>query len=82
MNELKPCPCCAGPAEADSRQPYCSLEGRLGNAAAIYCTKCGIQISFCYADARDQSEEQIQEYIREIWNRRPLAPLSVAEAGA
>jgi hypothetical protein len=72
MKALLPCPCCTGPAETDWRQGYRALDtGRTGNAAAIYCTKCSVQVSFCYADAPERSEEDIQEYVREMWNTRP-----------
>lgn len=70
MSELLPCAHCGAPAESDWRQGYMGMDGRLGNAAAIYCVRCGVQISFCYRDDPSQSEEQVQQWVTSVWNRR------------
>jgi hypothetical protein len=68
---LKPCPCCGMPAEFDYLQPYRALgDGRIGSAAAIYCTACSLQISECYRDCPERSEEDVQDFVRARWNLR------------
>ncbi len=71
--ELKPCPMCGGPAEMDTLRGYRRWsDGSVGNAIAVYCTECTLEISVCRDDVPDIEPEQVAE----MWNRRaqPAAP--------
>lgn len=69
--ELKPCPFCGGSAEADYCRGYRALgDGRLGNAAAIYCTECHADMTLCYRDVPDLDHDQAMISLAEAWNKR------------
>lgn len=81
MNELKPCPMCGGPAEMDTLRGYRRWsDGSVGNAIAVYCTECTLEISVCRDDVPDIEPEQVAE----MWNRRaqPAAPADAAPSVA
>ena len=66
-DELKPCPMCGGPAEMDTLRGYRRWsDGSVGNAIAVYCTECTLEISVCRDDVPDIEPEQVAE----MWNRR------------
>ncbi len=70
-DELKPCPCCRGDAEMDTQQAFRALaDGRIGHACAIYCVKCSLTVSWCYADVPELSHEDVAREVTEAWNRR------------
>ena len=71
MDELKPCPFCGGSAEADSAQGFRAIvSGRMEEAAAIYCTRCVVQMTHCYSDHRGTSREELMSDLVERWNTR------------
>lgn len=70
--ELERCPFCGGDAEMDSRRAYCSYpEGKRGSAVAIYCLKCGADMSLCREDYRGMDDEELIYLVRKQWNNRP-----------
>ncbi len=80
-DELKPCPMCGGPAEMDTLRGYRRWsDGSVGNAIAVYCTECTLEISVCRDDVPDIEPEQVAE----MWNRRaqPAAPADAAPSVA
>jgi hypothetical protein len=73
--ELKPCPFCGGLAELDTSQAYRALSsGALGSRAAVYCTRCGAEVGFCYEDAPGTPREDIVNQVVDDWNRRAPSP--------
>ena len=65
-----PCPFCGGAVELDTRRAYRSLEGRLGNAVAIYCTKCPADQTVCHADHPNLTVEEMVAELIASWNTR------------
>jgi hypothetical protein len=75
MANLKPCPFCDGEAELDTSQAYRALSGgTLGSRAAVYCTRCGADMGFCYEDAPGTPREDIVNQVVNDWNRRAPSP--------
>lgn len=73
-DELKPCPMCGSPAEMDTQRGYRRMrDGSIGNAVAVYCTQCSLDISVCRDDVPDIEPEQVAE----MWNRR-VQPTTLA----
>lgn len=73
--KLKPCPFCGGLAELDTSQMYRALsDGALRYRAAVYCTRCGADMGFCYDDAPGIPGEDIVNQVVDDWNRRAPSP--------
>lgn len=69
--KLLPCPFCDGEAELDTSQMYRALsDGALRHRAAVYCTRCGADMGFCYDDAPGTPREDIVNQVVDDWNRR------------
>lgn len=75
-DELKLCPFCGGDAEQDFQQSYRHMShGNLDHAAAIYCTRCSVQMTLCRADTRELRDEERMAILVEDWNKRaPVTP--------
>lgn len=72
--ELKPCPFCGGEAESDSQRGYRNMTtGRLEDAAAIYCTACSADMTWCYRDTPEIERDQVMSILVEQWNKRALS---------
>lgn len=70
---LKPCPFCAAEAESDSQRGYRNIStGNLENAAAIYCTSCNADMTWCYRDTPEIEREQVMTLLAEQWNTRAI----------
>lgn len=69
--DLLPCPFCGGEAELDTQRGYRALSsGRLGNACAVYCTKCEADMTICLEDVPGWTVEEAAQYVTERWNTR------------
>lgn len=69
--ELKPCPFCGGDAESDCQRHYRNIStGNLEKSAAIYCTKCSADMTWCYRDTPEIEREQVMLLLTEQWNTR------------
>ena len=69
--ELKCCPFCGGEAESDSQRGYRNIStGNPENAAAIYCTKCNADMTWCYRDTPEVERDQVMTLLIEQWNTR------------
>ena len=80
--ELKPCPFCKGTAESDSQRGYRNMTtGNLEYAAAIYCTSCEADMTWCYRDTPEIACEDVMSLLIEKWNTRavPATDKTVAE---
>jgi hypothetical protein len=64
---LRDCPCCGSPAEIDTRQGYRGMDGKHGEAIAVYCTGCSLTVSICKEDVPGVQPEEVVQ----LWNRRP-----------
>lgn len=74
--ELKCCPFCGGEAESDSRRGYRNIStGNPEKAAAIYCTKCSADMTWCYRDTPEIERDQVMTLLIEQWNTRATASL-------
>lgn len=70
---LLPCPFCGAEAELGTRRPYRNItSGRLGDATAIYCTKCHADMAICHEEFRDHTVDELVGILREAWNRRAI----------
>lgn len=67
---LLPCPFCGGDAESDHHQAFRSLEGELGEAVTIYCTRCTARVGMCRADHPEYAPEDMMTILVEAWNSR------------
>lgn len=79
---LLPCPFCGGVAESDSQRGYRNMTtGNLENAAAIYCTSCNADMTWCYRDMPEVERDQVMALLTEQWNTRAAlsAPAPVGE---
>lgn len=73
--KLLPCPFCGQPAEADSQRAYRNMTtGNLEIAAAIYCTACSADMTWCYRDTPDVDRETAVASLVDQWNTRPGEP--------
>lgn len=71
---LAPCPFCGGEAENDSQRYYRNATtGRPETAAAVYCTKCNADMTWCYRDTPEVEPEHAMSLLVERWNTRHLA---------
>lgn len=69
--ELLPCPFCGGDAESDSQRGYRNIStGNPEKSAAIYCTKCNADMTWCYRDTPEIEREQVMSLLIEQWNTR------------
>lgn len=69
--KLLPCPFCGKPAEADSQRGYRNMRtGNLENAAAVYCTACNADMTWCYRDTPDIDCEAAMASLVDQWNTR------------
>lgn len=69
--ELLPCPFCGGEAESDSQRHYRNIStGNLEKSAAIYCTSCNADMTWCYRDTPEIEREQVMSLLIEQWNTR------------
>lgn len=74
--ELKPCPFCGGEAESDSARNYRNIStGTPEKAAAIYCTKCSADMTWCYRDTPEIERDQVMTLLIEQWNTRATTSL-------
>ena len=74
--ELKPCPFCGGEAESDSARNYRNIStGTPEKAAAIYCTKCSADMTWCYRDTPEIERDQVMTLLIEQWNTRATPSL-------
>lgn len=79
--ELKCCPFCGGEAESDSRRGYRNIStGNPENAAAIYCTKCSADMTWCYRDTPEIERDHVMKLLIEQWNTRATASLQGEDA--
>lgn len=79
--ELKCCPFCGGEAESDSQRGYRNIStGNPENAAAIYCTKCNADMTWCYRDTPEIERDQVMTLLIEQWNTRATASLQCEDA--
>ena len=79
--ELKCCPFCGGEAESDSLRGYRNIStGNPENAAAIYCTKCSADMTWCYRDTPEIERDHVMKLLIEQWNTRATASLQGEDA--
>ena len=79
--DLKPCPFCGGEAESDSQRGYRNIStGNPENAAAIYCTKCSADMTWCYRDTPEIERNHVMKLLIEQWNTRATASLQCEDA--
>lgn len=70
------CPFCGGEAESDSARGYRNIStGTPENAAAIYCTKCSADMTWCYRDTPEIERDQVMKLLIEQWNTRAARQL-------
>lgn len=68
---LLPCPCCGAEAELDRMRGFRAMhDGHIGNAVAIYCLKCGLEISMCHEDFPHYDVEGLVKSVIGMWNVR------------
>lgn len=67
--ELKLCPC-GEPAEVDMSRGFRAMNGELGNAVAIYCSRCPFDMSLCYDDYPGDPPETLFFHLAKAWNTR------------
>lgn len=72
---LKPCPFCGGAAKLDTARGYRAADNTAawGNMAAVHCTDCLAEVSFCYEDAPATPGDEIVGMVIGQWNKRALA---------
>ena len=69
--ELKCCPFCGGEAESDSQRGYRNMTtGKPEAEAAIYCTSCNADMTWCYCDTPEIERDQVMTLLIEQWNAR------------
>jgi hypothetical protein len=68
--KLSLCPFCGGRAELDTHRGYRAMNGRLGNAVAMYCTKCNADMMLCYEDFPQYNVEELTQMLANNWNKR------------
>lgn len=69
--ELLPCPFCGGQAESDTMQGFRRMkDGRMGNAVAIYCTQCTVQMTMCHEDFPEYTPDDCLGIMKDAWNIR------------
>lgn len=79
--ELKPCPFCGGEADSDSARNYRNIStGTPEKAAAIYCTKCSADMTWCYRDTPEIERDHVMKLLIEQWNTRATASLQGEDA--
>jgi restriction alleviation protein Lar len=69
---LEPCPFCGEPAELDRSRGFRAMNGKLGDAVAIYCTACNADMTLCKDDVRPMTDDEMVELLTEQWNKRSL----------
>lgn len=70
IHELKPCPFCGGAAELDTMRVYRNVRnGALVDAVAVYCIRCGAEMSVCRDDVPG-SVDDLAHGLVEAWNSR------------
>ena len=72
-SDLLCCPFCGCDAELDTHRAYRCIDGRMGDAVAIYCAGedyCPADMSICREDAQGATTEQLTAELKEFWNRR------------
>lgn len=75
------CPFCGGEAESDSQRGYRNIwTGNPENAAAVYCTKCSADMTWCYRDTPEIERDQVMTLLVEQWNTRATASLQGEDA--
>jgi len=80
-DDLKPCPFCGSPAEADYSRGYSQYPSGLpGTAVAIYCQNCSADMCTCREDHRGTDAEVLMDELVQAWNRRALPAASHPEA--
>lgn len=77
--QLLPCPFCGQRAEMDTMQGYRSIEGKLGNRIAVYCTECCADLGICREDFPGVSDEAIIQWVTQQWNKRSPVSLVFSE---
>lgn len=75
------CPFCGGEAESDSQRGYRNIStGNPEKAAAIYCTKCNADMTWCYRDTPEIERDQVMTLLVEQWNTRATPSLQGEDA--
>lgn len=67
---LLDCPFCGSRPETDHFRGYISYRGEHGNAVAIYCTGCDVEMSLCHEDFPGESPEHLMSILATNWNKR------------
>ncbi len=73
MEKLKPCPFCGGEAEINKKPLWRGNRGYKGCYEFVaVCKKCGCKVDHIKNDSIYRSEEEAQENVIKVWNKRVL----------